>query len=160
MNRRIRSLLFWASLVGGAGILHWLFFVGLRMPVASIITLSVVLTWLIPRPLPWLLGMAVFAELIAITPPLTLTLGILSPLLIFWLRGRISVDISLSYIILIATSVALAFTIVIGVSAFPAVFLVPWPRILLAWIVVTCCAASITLLFPSLTSRYLHDRYH
>jgi hypothetical protein len=160
MNRRLRTLIFWVSLVGGAGVMHWFFVTVITMPVASVVTLSLLITWLVPRPILALTGLAIVAELLAITPPLSMTAALFSPLLIFWLRGRISADISFSYTILIAASAALSLTILAALGTYPYAMSLPWPRILMAWAACTTIATSLTLLLPSLMSKYLHDRYH
>ncbi len=160
MSRRLRSFFLWLLLVAGLALLHWVSTTILHMPIASILTISLLITWLMPRPLVPLLILAVVCEMIAVTTPVVITIGILSPLLMFWLRGRISADLSFSYTVLVATSAALALGIVVAGDAYPHFSSIPWPTVLLTWAVVTATATCITVMFPSITSRYLHDRYH
>ena len=160
MNSRIRAIIFWLCSAIGVLFLHWFFAQRIGMPVATVVTLSLIILWLHPRPFILLCILAAASELLAVTKPMTMVAGVFGPLIIFWLRGRISVDISFSYTVVVAASAALSLALVTVVDTYPYLVALPWARMLGAWLAVTCATVGTTVLWPSLKSRYLHDRHY
>lgn len=154
-----RHVLFGGGVAVGSLLLHWFFVKVVGMPIGSLIVLALVVTWLAPRPWRLLGPLAVLGEVVAITPPLAVTLTLMSPLLIFWLRGRIQPDISFSYLVLVAASAALALALIVGITVYPVWLSIPWPTVLVAWLSITLAAAGGSLLLPALHGRFLHGRY-
>lgn len=151
--------LFWAAVAAGTVLLYFLFKEVLRVPLGMVIAAALIITWILPQPWRFLVPLAVLAEVITITPPLALTAALLSPLLLWWLRGRTEVDVSFSYTILIAASAALALTLVVGVSTYPWWSRLPWLTIVFAWLAIAGTALAGTILLPSIHSRLFHGRY-
>lgn len=137
----------WAMVVA---MLYFFFSSIVHMPVGALITVALTLTWLVPRPWRIVAPLGIIAELLAITPPLALALAIWSPLFIFWWRGRIEVDVSFSYFILLAVSAALALGIVVAADAYPAWQHIPWLLVALSWLTITTSAGVMTILYGRL----------
>jgi hypothetical protein len=159
MRKWARHLLWWAGTLIAAGLLHFFFTQIVGMPLATLITLSLIVTWLLPHPW-WALGLlSIVGEVLSITPPLVLAAALWTPLLIFWLRGRTEADLSFSFAALMALSAALALGLVVGITAYPVWTALPWPTLLFAWLSISVLAGGLSLILPSLQSRLVHDRY-
>jgi hypothetical protein len=113
-----------------------------------------------PKPWRLLLVLSLTAEVAAITPPLALAVAMWAPLLIFWLRGRVEVDLSFWYFILLSASAALQITLLVTLATYPHWREIPWLIVAGGWLAVTSLAALASIGLPSLYNRFLHDRYH
>lgn len=151
--------LFYLALSLSALLVFYIFVTLIAMPVAYLLMVALVITWLLPRPWRWLVPLAIVGEVVTSAQPLALTTGVLSPLLIFWLRGRTEVDVSFSYLVLAGASAALGLALIVGIGTYPHWLHIPWLIVLQAWLAVTGGAAAISIFLPSLYSHYLHGRY-
>lgn len=159
MRRPLNYLLFWGGAAVGSIALHYFFVAIIGMPIATLLTLALIGTWTLPRPWRFLAVLAIIGETWAVTPPLEVAAAVFSPLLLWWLRGRVEVDISFLYSGVVAVSAALAIGIVVGVTVYPFWTNIPWLIVLLSWSSVAVLATVLTIVLPSLHSRLLYGRY-
>ncbi len=159
MKYFLKYFLFWGGLVGAAVFLYYIFKHGIGAPAGAWLAVAHIMTWLLPRPWRFLLPLAFAGELMTITPPLALTIALVSPLLLWWLRGRTEVDVSFSYTLVIAASAALSWGLLVGAAAYPWWSAIPWVTVVIAWLAITVVALVGTIMVPSLHSRILHGRY-
>ncbi len=159
MKYFLKYFLFWGSVVAVSALMYYVFLNFIEMPLGAWLTLALVITWVVPRPWRFLVLLALVAELSAITMPLTTAAALLSPLLLWWLRGRIEVDISFSYTVLVAASAALGLIILVAGAVYPWWSEIPWITVLISWVCITVTAVVSTILLPSIHSRLLHGRY-
>lgn len=129
------------------------------MPVGGWLVAALLLTWLASTPWRWLFGLSVLAEVLAITPPLALAAALWAPLLIWWLRGRIEVDLSFGYFILLAASAALQLGVVVGLAAYPYWLEIPWLIVVMCWLAMAAVAFGSSIGLSSLYNRFLHERH-
>lgn len=159
MNFYFRFLIFWSG-VGGATLCVYLLFKNIvGSPASAVVAVAHILTWTVPRPWRVVIPLAIVSELVAITVPLTMLLSAISPLLIWRLRGRVGVDLSFSYVALIALSAALGLAFLIVPTTFPRWQTIPWLSISAFWLACTAAILFGTLIVPSLHNRMLHGRY-
>lgn len=159
MKYYLRFFIFWLG-VGGAAVCLYLVFTNIiGAPAGAVVAIAHILTWTVPRPWRIVVPLALVSETVAITLPLTMFMSIVSPLLTWRLRGRVGVDLSFSFVVLVALSSALGLAILVVPATFPRWQATPWLSVSALWL--TCTAATLfgTLIVPSIHSRMLHGRY-
>lgn len=114
MREGSRQLIIIALLTALAIVLHALTQNNLMSYVPFPLYLAAVATWLLPKPWRYLLVLGIASELFTTFPPGVLTAVVALPLVVHWLRGRIALDLSFSYALLIALTVLLQLGILIG----------------------------------------------
>lgn len=159
MKRRRTFWLWWGG-VGLASAAAWYFFhTVVRMPLAFFIAAALVIIWLVPRSWRVLIPLALIGEVLSVTPPLALTGAMLAPLAVYWLRNRVEVDISFSYIILVAASAGVSVAILLGAGTYPHWSQIPWLTAGYGWAAITAFAVVTSILMPSFYSRFRDGRY-
>lgn len=158
MKSALPVVLFWLG-TGLLAIVIWYFFMAvIGLPVGGWLVAALLATWLNPKPWRLLLVLSLAAEVAAITPPLAITAALWAPLLIWWLRGRVEVDLSFWYFILIAVSSALQIGLIVALATYPHWLEIPWLVVVEGWLAVIVVVCLTSLGLPSLYNRFLHDR--
>lgn len=107
MTTRGRSWVVVVALSLTALLLHTLFAQSTFSFFPAPIILSIAFLWLLPYPWYALGGLCILAELYSTFPPGIMTGTVLSPVFFWHLKGKITIDVSFSFLLLILSSVFL-----------------------------------------------------